>query len=278
MVKSEKDNEKVIQIEKPIITIVTVVYNAVDLIEDTIQSVLSQSFEQKEYIIIDGGSKDGTVDVIRRYEKQLEYFVSEPDRGIYDAMNKGLAQAKGEWLSFMNAGDTFYDHLVLSHVFQDFAVKVFDKDVKIVYGNVAMKIADHPDIIKRLENISREKEPFSLNHQSTFTRTDFLKEIGGYDTTYKIAADANSFYEAYKRGYRFVHVPVVISSYEAAEGFSAVNPMRMFREFSRIKGDKMTSFGWWKGFVKATLLTLLNSFPQKMSEKILSRYINWRVK
>lgn len=268
----------VVQKEKPIITIVTVVYNAVGLIEETIQSVLSQKFAQKEYIIIDGGSTDGTVDVIRRYEEQIDYFVTEPDRGIYDAMNKGLAQAKGEWLSFMNAGDTFYDHRVLSQVFKDFAVNNYEKDVKIVYGNVALKIAGHPDTIKSLDNIRCEMEPFSLNHQSTFTRTDFLKEVGGYDISYKIAADANSFYEAYKRGYRFAHVPVVISSYEAAEGVSAVNPMRMFREFSRIKGDKITSSGWWKGFVKASLLTLLNSLPKRTGEKILSLYINRRVR
>lgn len=263
---------------QPLVTVVTVVYNAVALIEATIKSVLGQSYSNLEYIIIDGGSTDGTIDVIRRYEDQLAYFVTEPDHGIYDAMNKGLAHAKGDWLSFMNAGDTFYDSHVIKNVFTAFAEHDYGDEYKIIYGDVAMKILGQPEIIKRLDNIRQEKEPFSLNHQSTFTRADFLREVGGYDTSYKIAADANSFYQAYQKGYKFVHVPVIISSYETMEGVSAVNPMRMFREFSRIIGRTKTSCSWWKGFVKALLLNILNKLPSQLGNKILSSYINWRVK
>ena len=264
-------------IQSPLITVITVVYNAVDKIEETIRSVLSQTYDSKEYIIIDGGSTDGTVDIIRQYESQFACFVSEPDKGIYDAMNKGIERANGEWLSFMNAGDTFYNNQVLQDTFCTFGIQNFDNNVKVVYGNVAMKIGGQPDIIKDLSSVSREMEPFSLNHQSTFTRTDFLREVGGYDISYKIAADANSFYQAYIRGCQFRHIPMVISSYEAVEGVSAVNPMRMFREFSRITGRTMASLRWWKGFTKAILQNLLSIFPAQISNKLLSQYIKWRV-
>ena len=86
------------------ISIISVCYNAIHGIEKTIQSVLSQSYDDIEYIIIDGGSTDGTVDIIRKYSDQITYFVSEPDGGIYDAMNKGVRAATGEWINFLNAG------------------------------------------------------------------------------------------------------------------------------------------------------------------------------
>jgi glycosyltransferase involved in cell wall biosynthesis len=90
---------------KPKISVITICYNAVDLIEKTILSVLHQSYDNIEYIIIDGNSTDGTVDIIQKYANQLAYWISEPDGGIFDAMNKGLDHATGEWVNFMNAGD-----------------------------------------------------------------------------------------------------------------------------------------------------------------------------
>ncbi|MCI5136399.1 MAG: glycosyltransferase [Candidatus Electrothrix sp. AW2] len=94
--------------DKPLITVITVVFNGVQRLEETILSVIGQTYDNVEYIIIDGGSTDGTLDIIRKYEHAIDYWVSEKDRGIYDAMNKGIDLTTGEWMNFMNAGDSFF--------------------------------------------------------------------------------------------------------------------------------------------------------------------------
>ena len=101
----------------PKITVITVVRNDVAHIEHTMLSVLGQTYGNVEYIVIDGGSTDGTVDIIKKYADKLAYWVSEPDGGIYPAMNKGLQHATGEWVNFMNSGDSFADDKVLNDVF-----------------------------------------------------------------------------------------------------------------------------------------------------------------
>ena len=97
----------------PKFTIITVTYNAGKVLEATIQSVISQTYENVEYILVDGGSKDNTLDLVQSYRNRISQLVSEPDQGLYDAMNKGIMIAKGEWINFMNCGDSFYDNSVI---------------------------------------------------------------------------------------------------------------------------------------------------------------------
>lgn len=94
-------------INNPKVSVVTICYNSVQFIEKTIQSVLSQTYPNIEYIVIDGGSTDGTKEIIEKYSSRISYWCSEKDRGIYDAMNKGIRKATGEWINFMNSGDCF---------------------------------------------------------------------------------------------------------------------------------------------------------------------------
>ena len=100
--------------DAPIISVITVCYNVASTIEKTMLSVLNQTYKNLEYIIIDGNSTDGTVDIIKKYAERLTFWISEPDKGIYDAMNKGIVKATGKFLIFMNAGDQFLNEKVLS--------------------------------------------------------------------------------------------------------------------------------------------------------------------
>lgn len=105
--------------DTPKLTVISVSFNCAHDIEETILSVLKQTYSNIEYIIIDGGSTDGTLDVLRKYEYAIDYWVSEPDRGIYDAMNKGICLARGEWLNFMNAGDLFSGGEIVKEIFTE---------------------------------------------------------------------------------------------------------------------------------------------------------------
>ena len=118
----------------PLFSIITVSYNAKESIEDTINSIVNQTYSNFEYIIVDGGSTDGTLDIIRKYEDKISYWISEPDNGIYDAMNKGLAICKGEWINFMNSGDLFYNDHVLVDIYRYCDFKKFH----ILYGKTVV--------------------------------------------------------------------------------------------------------------------------------------------
>ncbi|MCY1133837.1 glycosyltransferase family 2 protein [Bacteroides fragilis] len=115
----------------PLVTIITVCYNAETTIEKTILNVINQTYADIEYIIIDGGSNDGTIEIINKYANKISYWMSEPDRGIYDAMNKGIKLAKGDWVSFMNSGDSFYSLDTVEDV-----VQFIREEYDVIYGSV----------------------------------------------------------------------------------------------------------------------------------------------
>lgn len=219
----------------PQISIVTISYNAVTFIEDTILSVINQTYPHIEYIIIDGGSTDGTVDIIKKYQRKISYWVSEPDKGLYDAMNKGIGVAKGEWINFMNCGDTFYSHSVISELFN----KAIAANHSVVYGNVIFKYTTHSQ--KASEGHSK---CMPACHQSTFCRTAFMKDFL-FDTKYKIAADFDFFYKLYHTGHPYLERDVTVSIFDATNGLSSQNKHLRNKEFLYIKE---------KNFIKRHLL------------------------
>jgi glycosyltransferase involved in cell wall biosynthesis len=174
----------------PKLSIITVNLNNREGLERTIQSVVSQTFSDFEYIIIDGGSTDGSVEVIREYADRIDYWVSEPDKGIYNAMNKGIKLAKGEYLLFLNSGDWLADENVIG----DFCDKNFKDD--IVSGN--MMLWDNGVSILR-EAIQKEKLEFEhfyenhIPHPATFIRKKLFEIYGLYNENFKIVSDWEFF-------------------------------------------------------------------------------------
>ena len=168
------------------ISVITVCFNAVNEIEETMLSVLGQNYPEVEYIVIDGGSTDGTTDVIKRYADRLAYWSSERDNGIFDGMNKGLKHASGEYVNFMNAGDRFYS----PHVISDFFAGRRSCPDFIAGIGMLKKKSKLPLIWEPVREGFRLEEVISggaCNHQSCFIKRELLAE--GYPLEYGIIAD-----------------------------------------------------------------------------------------
>ena len=166
-------------------SIITVNYNNKDGLRKTIESVIHQSFRDFEYIIIDGGSTDGSADVLKEYDAQIDYWVSEPDKGIYNAMNKGIAQAKGEYLNFMNSGDCFYSNDVLEKVFEH----QLSQDIIVgrdYHYNTETGQGFATILPQRISMLTFYVQ--TLPHQSTFFRKKLFDNCP-YDENLQIVAD-----------------------------------------------------------------------------------------
>lgn len=208
----------------PTLTIVTVTYNAAALLEKTILSVLEQTYNNVEYIIIDGNSTDATVESIKKYKDQLTYWESKPDRGIYHAMNKAVDKATGEWICFLNAGDVFDDKFVLGKIVSAIPA---DKSVKILYGNV-ITLGKDGERNEKIASAPCNKHRMYFCHQSAFVLTSVLRTYP-FDESYKMSADFKFFKESYYRGDGFMYLPFPVAIYDMS-GVSNTNRAAGLRE------------------------------------------------
>lgn len=209
----------------PKISIVTVCFNAASTIEDTIQSVIRQTYQNIEYIIIDGASTDGTVDIIKKYRDQISFFISERDNGIYDAMNKAIKVATGEWINFMNAGDSF----VTKHIINDiFGQEITYDGQDVIYGDTLYNYNGSP-ITYKAKALSTLDYRMAFCHQSSYVRTALMK-ASGFDLRYRFVADYAFFHRLYSTGHSFYYLPMVMTIYSLEGGFSHSNILKMMRE------------------------------------------------
>lgn len=190
------------------ITIIMAVYNRVNKVEQAISSVVNQSYRNIEFIIIDGGSTDGTVDIIKKYEDKIAYWISEPDKGIYDAFSKGVKIATGDYIEFIGSDDSFYSNDVIEKI-----VNQIEVDTDIIAGTEYTVNGD-----KCLEKLLRNESVRDKNtyiggmspHAAMFARRELFNKYP-FDTSYKIAGDYKFFLQCYIDSsitFKFVDTPV----------------------------------------------------------------------
>lgn len=201
--------------ETPKISIVTVTYNCKDTVEKTIQNVLKQTYPNIEYIVIDGNSTDGTKEIIERYADRLAYWVSEPDKGIFDAMNKAIRIATGEWILFLNSGDYFIKPTIIDEVFKWYN----DNGETLIAGGTRNYIKEgYIDCMYKASDKDVWDRPV-FRHQGTFARLSIHKKYL-FPTEFRIAGDYYVFMQMMLNDESFVVYDGVISLFENEMGAS----------------------------------------------------------
>lgn len=212
------------------LSIITINYNNKAGLQKTIDSVICQTFKDYEWIVIDGGSTDGSKELIEQYQQHFAYWCSEPDKGVYNAMNKGIAKAKGEYLNFMNSGDAFYSNNTLEEVFvrnTPYADMVYGDWLRIEkYNKVLMKAPDEVSLdFFYTDNIC---------HQAMFLKSSTMKKRG-FDETFQIYADWARWIEMVLEGSEFQYVPVIACCFDATEGLSNTITSNLEMEKERMR-------------------------------------------
>jgi glycosyltransferase involved in cell wall biosynthesis len=249
-----------------LITVITVVKNDPSGLTDTINSVSSQSYRNIEHIVIDGNSSDGTLDVIKVHSTSINLWISEPDGGIYDAMNKGIRLANGIWVNFLNSGDTFFENSTLEKLF---AVSM-NKDIDVIYGDFALKdIALTNPITIKARSLDSIYTGNVYSHQSCFVRKTTLVNYP-FNTNYKIAADYDQMISFHKNSlvFQYFEFPIAIM---LSNGRSYNNP-RTYIEQMKIVFSNTGSLIKLSYFLPYLGLCLLRMVLGKFVSRILRKF------
>lgn len=202
----------------PLVSIITVVFNDRENILSTIESITNQTYSNTELIIIDGNSTDGTREIIRKNDQKIDYWISEPDNGVFDGMNKGIKAAKGKWINFMNSGDSFKDREVLSKI-------NFDKysDKAIIYGNTTTQRGiEYPYVF------NDQMTHMIACHQSMFFNKDILGSNLQYDLSLPLLSDIDLFIKVIRKGYSIEWVNQTVANYQGG-GLSSQRTWKSFK-------------------------------------------------
>jgi len=185
------------------ISIITVCYNSVRTIEQTIQSVIHQSYNNIEYIIIDGGSTDGTLDIIRKYESKIAYWISEPDQGIYDAMNKGIQVATGDVIGIINSDDWY-----MPDIFPKIVNCFQQNDISVLYGNIWAYYEKY-NLYRKFTSpgsLDNLRCYMMIHHPSVFVRRIMYEMYGRFECRYQVTADYDFLLRLYEHRVRFFYL------------------------------------------------------------------------
>lgn len=212
------------------LSIITVCFNEKE-IERTCKSIAAQSCSDFEWLVIDGGSTDGTLEILSRYEKYITILISEPDSGIYNAMNKGIKLAKGEWLNFMNGGDEFADKEVVKDFFNLVSMR---QNCDVIYANYNGILLQKKQTVEFSGNLDKYFwYQQTINHQSAFIKRDIFRRFGLYDESYRIAADWEKWVVIANNDCRFSYWNRVVANFYL-DGISAKQKEKLQEEKEKI--------------------------------------------
>lgn len=230
---SSMDHQKIKKLNltmDPKISIIVVVYNAGKTIETAVNSVFAQTYSQKELILIDGGSTDGTLEILRKINHPDYSLCSEADEGIYDAMNKGIKKASGDWIYFLGADDSFHSDVVLERIFKDTDLNHFD----LLYGNV--KRSDSNKLYDGRFDFEKLLKK-NISHQAIFYHKVIFEQIGYFNIKYKTHADWDFNLRCFEKGLKIRYLDQTIADFNAG-GVSSDYDIPFLREsllFRKIK-------------------------------------------
>jgi len=254
------------------ISIVTICFNAAGTLEKALQSVRDQSHPDVEHIIVDGGSTDGTRDIILKHAGSLGDWCSEPDKGISDAFNKGLARCTGEVVGFLNADD-WYEKDSLATVANAF----INASADVIYGNVQLWEGGKPGVVVHADASALTSE-MTLNHQAVFISRDTLSRLGGFRDDFHLAMDYELLLRAVRAGVHFHYLDKTLAHMQGG-GVSRQQWARLIFEFYRAKQMHFPSMGnpfwllfqWIKGSVSAFLNKMGLEGPVNFYHRHISR-------
>ncbi|MDQ1243685.1 MAG: hypothetical protein QG567_588 [Campylobacterota bacterium] len=241
------------------ISIITVVWNNKETIKDAIDSVLGQTYKNIEYIIVDGASTDGTVEVVQSYGDKISKFVSEPDRGLYDAMNKGIALATGDVVGILNSDDFYIDEYVIEKIVKEFE----DKQVDSVFADLVFVKPENLDNVVRYYDSSHfSPDKFAYGwmpaHPTFFVKREVYEKYGVFKTDYKIAADyelLTRFFAKHKISYSYIKEPIVKMRMGGASTSGIKSNYILNKEIIRACRENNIYTNW---------LMILSKYPKKI--------------
>jgi len=246
----------------PLVSIITIVFNGESSIRQTIESVLRQSYDSIEYIVIDGGSLDSTVSIIREYDEKIDYWQSEPDDGISDAFNKGIGVARGELIGLVNAGD-WYEVGTVKRVVETFLA---EQEVGVVCGALQFWKGQKREYLCHSVPQILEHE-MAVTHPTCFVRASLYHHFGLFATDYKFAMDYELLLRFKLQGVKFLALKSVLANMQH-DGVSEANWKRALQETHRARGELLDDFFFTsKGYYRFLIV--------KRQVRILMERLEW---
>ena len=264
------------------ITVITVCYNDADNLKRTIESVLSQSSYDFEFIIKDGGSTDNTRSIVEGYNNRLERlrsfkYVCSKDKGIYDAMNVATGMASGEWINYLNAGDQYYD----ANVIKDLSEFLYKTEADVIYGDVKKCYKNKSKIVYVTEDKEFLKRGMYFNHQASFVRRS-LALSNPFNLKFRICSDYNFFVECYQKGKKFEYLNRIIAVFQIG-GLSYQKPFDLLIDAYTVRFEhgfigaeeykKLVGEAKGNKYVRSLIPAIIKKILQEKRDE--KRYADW---